>query len=451
MSAPLARTRPAPPVRMVHLGLGNFFRAHQAWYTQHASDAADWGYAAFTVRSAGVVPALQAQDNVYTVAFSAADGDHYERIESISRTFAGSDHQRWVDLCAAASTAIISTTVTEAGYCSDGKGGVDLDDPVVAADLEKLRAGGIDVVSTPARLVLGLMARRAAGSGAVALMSCDNLMANGTIMQQVTCAAAAQVDPSLVPWIDAHVSFVTTMVDRITPRPTDDDLLRIEAGIGAHDAAPIVAEPFGEWVISGEFPAGCPDWASAGVTFTDDIDANERRKLWLLNGSHSLLAYTGLLRGHETVAEAMADPFCRETVTLWWDAALTVLDGDQAALHGYVRALTDRFDNPRMRHLLAQIGTDGSMKIPVRWLPVLAALRQRGELPEAAVRGLAAYTLYLHAGDVRDVARDALLAAVAVQPAGTLHAMLGIVAPQLRDDAALVEAVLARIAEFTEA
>lgn len=449
MTSPLARTRPKPPIRMVHFGLGNFYRAHQAWYTHHAADAAEWGYAAFEGRTMGTADAMQSQDNVYTIAFTAASGDRYELIESISEAYPAEAFDEWVTLCASPAVAIISTTVTEAGYGSDGKGGVNQQDATFVADLAKLRAGAHDVLSTPARLVAGLRARRESGAGTVALMSCDNLLENGTIMRQVVRATAELLDPSLVAWIDEHVSFVTTMVDRITPRPTDEDLARVEAGIGTKDAAPIITEPFGEWVIDGEFPAGRPDWASAGATFTHDIDSNERRKLWLLNGSHSLLAYTGLMRGRETVAEAMADPFCRDTAMQWWKAALTVLEGDADTLQRYTEALTERFDNSRIRHLLAQIGTDGSMKIPVRWVPALQVLRGRGEMPEAVVRGLAAYTLYLQRGDVNDVAKEALLAAVAGEPSATLRGMLAIVAPGLLQDEQLLAAVDAKIIEFT--
>lgn len=448
MTTPLARTRPAAPIRMVHFGLGNFYRAHQAWYTHHASDAADWGYAAFEGRTMGTAAALRSQDNVYTIAFTTAGGDRYECIESITMSYDAEDHRAWADLCAAASTAIISATVTEAGYCSDGKGGVNLGDPAVAEDIERLRAGRIDVNSTPARLVAGLLARRASGAGPVALMSCDNLLENGTIMRQVVRATAAQVDPMLNAWIDENVSFVTTMVDRITPRPTDEDLARVESGIGTKDAAPIITEPFGEWVIDGEFPAGRPDWASAGATFTHDIDSNEQRKLWLLNGSHSMLAYIGMARGRETVAEAMADEVCRATVQSWWDSALTVLEGDKDMLRAYTLALTERFDNPRIRHLLMQIGTDGTLKIPVRWIPALAVLRSRGELPASVAKALAAYALYVQRGDVQDVAKDALLAAAGADAHATLRNVLSLVAPQLLADAELLAAIDAEITAF---
>ncbi len=206
--------------------------------------------------------------------------------------------------------------------------------------------------------------------------------------------------------------------------------------------------PFAEWVIDGDFPAGRPNWESAGVTFSSDIHSHERRKLWLLNGSHSLLAYVGLVRGCETVAEAMCDSYCAETAQLWWNDALTVLDGDEASLRSYTEALRARFANPRIQYQLAQIGTDGSLKIPVRWIPGLQMLREAGVMPVAIVRGLAAYTLYLHGDDIRDARRDALIGAVAHTPSATFRAVLELLAPALLDDAELLAAVDAQLEAF---
>ena len=175
----------------------------------------------------------------------------------------------------------------------------------------------------------------------------------------------------------------TTMVDRITPRITPDDLRTVERATGAEDHAPVVTEPFSEWVIAGEFPGGRPRWDAAGATLTADAAPFERRKLWLLNGGHSLLAYAGSLRGHATVAEAMADATCRAWLEGWWDEAAAHLDLDAG---DYRAALLERFENPRIQHRLAQIAADGSQKLPVRVLPVLRAERAAGRLPEAATR-----------------------------------------------------------------
>lgn len=445
MSNFLTRTRPAAPVRMIHLGLGNFYRAHQAWFTQQASDAADWGYAAFEGRGNKIAPLLQAQDNVYTLAFAHASGDQYERIECISQTHVGTDFDAWTDYFSRPEVAIASLTVTEAGYLVSN-GALDQGNDQFVADLEVLKAGGNAVITAPARLVAGLRARRAAEAGPMAVMSCDNLPDNGSVLRTVVLEAAGLVEPALAAWIRDNVSFVTTMVDRITPRVTDDDVARINDGIGTADASPIVAEPFGEWVISGAFPAGRPDWESAGVTFAPDVEPHERRKLWLLNGSHSLLAYVGLRRGFTYVDEAMQDGVCEETVVTWWSQAIQQLDGDPAALTTYADELRKRYENPRIRYQLAQIGTDGSLKIPVRWIPGLKAMRADRVMPTAAARGLAAYGYYLHGNDVRDARKEQLRGCIGTNVGETVRNFLGFVAPELLTDAALLACIDEEIA-----
>lgn len=433
---------------MVHLGLGNFYRAHQAWYSNRAADADEWGYAAFEGRGNSIAPVLQAQDNVYTLAFAYPDGDQYEVMECISKTHTGREFEAWIGYFTDPRVVIASTTITEAGYLIVN-GTVDVANPQFAEDLNVLRAGGIEVISAPARLVAGLRARRAAGAGAMAVMSCDNLPHNGDVLRTVTIAAAELVDPSLAQWIAEHISFVTTMVDRITPKVTEEDVTRISTGVGARDASPIVAEPFGEWVISGAFPGGHPDWASAGATFAQDVAPHERRKLWLLNGAHSLLAYVGLQRGHTFVHEAMQDAVCVDVVSTWWQQVIPHLEGDATTLGAYAVELRKRFENPRVSYQLAQIGTDGSLKIPVRWVPGIRAIRATGAIPSAACKGLAAYVQYVNGADVRDARRDALLACADVDPQQSLRKLLQLIAPELLTDAVLLAAIDAEIVAST--
>ena len=166
------------------------------------------------------------------------------------------------------------------------------------------------------------------------------------------------------------MSFVSTMVDRITPATTEADRAVVRTLTGREDLSPVVTEPFSEWVVQGEFPAGRPRWEVAGARFVDDLGPYERRKLWLLNAGHSLLAYTGLARGLTTVAEAFADPACRaELEELWSEAAeVLTLPTDEATA-----ALRERFANARIEHRLAQIARDGSAKLPVRVLAVAQA------------------------------------------------------------------------------
>ncbi|NKQ52681.1 mannitol dehydrogenase family protein [Amycolatopsis sp. K13G38] len=382
----LSRTTAAAPVRIVHLGLGNFFRAHQAWYTAHAPDAQDWGIAAFTGRSAKLADTLSAQDGVYTLITREAK-DEFEVVSSISRAHGAGKHDAWLRYLASPDTRVVTLTVTEAGYTRDRDGGLDTTDPAVAADLTALRRGA-PVRTAVARLVAGLAARRDAGAGPIAVVPCDNLPGNGEVLARLTAECADLVAPGCA----EVASFVTTMVDRITPATTGADLATAEAATGYRDEAPVVTEPFSEWVLSGEFPGGRPQWSA---TFTDDVMPYERRKLWLLNGAHSLLAYTAALRGHRTVGEAVADEVCRSWLAEWWQEAVPHLDLPAADLDAYCRALLTRFANPGVRHQLAQIAMDGSQKLPARILPVLREERDAGRLPRGAVRLLAGWVCHL--------------------------------------------------------
>jgi fructuronate reductase len=313
LSRASAHVRAAAPVRLVHLGLGNFFRAHQAWYTDRAGDAENWGIAAFTGRSATVAEQLTAQDGLYTLVTRGADRDRFDLVASLSRAHAAAEHDAWLSCFAAPDLAAVTITVTEAGYVRRPDGGLDADRPAVRADLDALRRDPSALVATtPARLAAGLAARRRADAGPLAIVPCDNVAGNGAIAARVVGDAAELLDPALAAWIAESVSVVTTMIDRITPRTTPQDVETVLAATARDDRSPVVTEPFTEWVLQGTFPAGRPRWEDAGATFTDDVTPFEHRKLWLLNGAHSLLAYAGSIRGHLTVAAAVADDTCRE-------------------------------------------------------------------------------------------------------------------------------------------
>ncbi|MFC6345357.1 mannitol dehydrogenase family protein, partial [Nocardioides hankookensis] len=219
------------------------------------------------------------------------------------------------------------------------------------------------------------------GTGALSLVPCDNLPHNGEVLRAAVRELATE--PGLASWIDDHVDFVTTMVDRITPATTDADRAEVREATGFDDLAPVVTEPYSEWVLSGAFPAGRPAW---DATFVDDVAPYEQRKLWLLNGAHSLLAYAGLLRGHETVEQAIGDPVLHGWVEEWWDEASRRLPQDPAETRAYRAALLERFANPAIRHLLTQIAMDGPQKIPARILPSLRAERAAGRLPTGSTR-----------------------------------------------------------------
>jgi len=424
-------------VRIVHVGLGGFFRAHQAWYTGAAPDAAGWGIAAFTGRSHTLADQLTRQDGLYTLVVRGPERDEMSVQQALSEARPGTDLQAWFRHMARPEIAVVTLTVTEAAYARARDGGLDLDRPDVQADVASIR-GGREVTTVPGRLVAGLNARRAAGAGALAVVSCDNLPGNGTATARVVTDLAETVEPALAAWIRDHVSFVTTMVDRITPRTTADDVRAVAEQTGWRDAVPVVTEPFTEWVLSGAFPAGRPAWDAAGARFVDDVHPYETRKLLLLNGGHSLLAYAGSARGHDTIADAVADPVCRGWLDQWWDEATRYVPLPAADLAAYRAALLERFANPRIRHTLAQIAADGSQKVPIRVLPVLRGERAAGRMPAGSVWIVAAWIDHLRGigAPVNDAG-----AGPYQQRAGSARDVLALLAPDLAGDTDLIDAI----------
>jgi fructuronate reductase len=446
LSRSLPETPAAAPVRMVHLGVGNFHRAHQAWYTAHSPDAGEWGYAAFTGRSARMVDALAPQDGLYTLITRSAEGDTFELIDTLSAVHAAAEHETYLDYLSRPEVAVVTITVTEAGYLRGADGHLDAGRDVVVADVDVLRSDPRKQVgSLPARLVAGLLARRAAGAEALTILSCDNLPENGPVTQIVVTDLAALVDETLPDWIDSHVDFATSMVDRITPATTDEDRALVEKECGYVDASPVPTEPFNEWVISGGFPAGRPRWEEVGAKLVDDVEPFERRKLWLLNGSHSMLAYAGSIRGYATIDETIADPNCRSWVEAFWDEASRYLTLPASDIADYRAALLTRFSNARVRHQLAQIAPDGSIKLRVRTLPTVRAERSAGRVPIGCATTIAAWVLHLR-GLGTSIKDPGAAAAEKAANSGELReavpAVLDVLEPGLGGDRDFVDAVI---------
>ena len=448
------------PVRIAHLGLGAFHRAHQAWYTDVADEANEWGIAAFTGRSPQAAEEIAAQDGLYSLLERSVEGDSATVIDAISEAVDGARVDRLVEHVAAPATALVTLTVTEAGYALDGDGRPDVANPSVAADIEWLRrnldAAQFDLSDAPrtalARLLAGIEARRRAGAGALAIVSCDNLPENGELTRSALFELAELASATATrEHLAEHVTFVSTSIDRITPKTTPADVAAVAAATGWRDRSPVVTEPFHDWVLSGEFRSGRPAWEKAGARFVDDIDPFERRKLWLLNGSHTLLAYAGAARGHNTVAEAVGDPEVRTWVEEFWAEAVRHLPAEGLDLDAYRAALLDRFDNARIQHLLGQIGQDGTTKLRVRIAPVLRAERAAGRDGDASVRVLGAWVAAARDGRLpADRAGDALAAAASESGERAVVDLLRLVDSELLEDPSLVAAV-ARAADAFEA
>jgi fructuronate reductase len=436
-----------PPVRLVHLGMGNFFRAHQAWYTDHAPDADEWGIAAFSGRSGGLADLLTAQQGLYTLVTRAPDGDRFETIASLSAAHAAADHAAWLTYLARPAVQAITMTITEAGYFQGAGGGLDRHHPEVRADVEALRRDlTMPVGTAPGRLVAGLAARRSADAGPLTLVSCDNLPGNGSVVGRVVADLAEMVGSGLGAWVGDFVSTVTTMVDRVTPKTQGEDVRLVARATGLDDRAPVVTEPFAEWVLCGAFCGDRPRWENAGATITADIVPFEERKLWLLNGAHSLLAYLGSTAGHSTVAEAFVDDIYREWLEQWWNEASAHLTLPPDESEHYRAALATRFSNPRIRHRLEQIATDGSQKLPARILPVLRLERAAGRLPPAAIAVLAGWVCHLRGLGVavHDVHATTLLPLAKGPLADAVPRIINALDPALAADHDLVSAIVAQ-------
>ncbi|MFE6735819.1 mannitol dehydrogenase family protein [Microbacterium sp. NPDC057650] len=432
---------PAAPVRIAHLGLGAFHRAHQAWYTANAADGADWGIAAVAGRSGELPALLRPQDGLYTLVERGPEGDRFEVVSSISTVNAADEHVAFRRVMSAAGTGVVTITVTEAGYAVAPSGGLDLSAPGVASDAARLRALSIDARPTTmlGRLALGLELRRLSGAGPIAVVPCDNLPANGAVLRDVLTEFTEHALPALARDMPQLACFVSTSVDRITPRVSDTLAAEVQEATGWTDAAPVAAEPFSDWTLCGEFPAGRPEWESAGALFVDDAEPYELRKLWLLNGAHSILACLGLLRGRTTIAEAIADRECAASVEAWWDDATRNLDRS-LRIEEYRAALLQRFRNPRIEHRLEQISRDGLTKIAVRIVPVALRERHAGRTADGAAQAIAAWIVAAEAGILGADAR-ASETERALREGDHVAAMLAALDPRLAADAELTARV----------
>ncbi|WNN73784.1 mannitol dehydrogenase family protein [Kluyvera cryocrescens] len=357
--------------RIVHLGFGAFHRAHQAVYADilAAEHGSDWGYTEVNlIGGEQQIADLNHQDNLYTVAEMSADAWTARVVGVVKEALhAQVDGLETVlaKMCEP-QVAIVSLTITEKGYChSPATGQLMLDHPFIAADLQNPH----QPKSAPGVVVEALARRKAAGLPAFSVMSCDNMPENGHVMRNVVCAYARAVDASLADWIESHVTFPSTMVDRIVPAVTPETLDKIEQLTGVRDPAGVACEPFRQWVIEDNFVAGRPAWEKAGAELVSDVIPFEEMKLRMLNGSHSFLAYLGYLAGYQHINDCMGDEnYRRAAHDLMLKEQAPTLKVQNVDLARYADLLIARYTNPALRHRTWQIAMDGSQKLPQRML-----------------------------------------------------------------------------------
>lgn len=440
MSAPrLQRSdaaRPAPGI--VHLGPGAFFRAFTAVYTAEAMAAqgGDWGITGVSLRSAGIRDKLAPQGWAYTSVTLAPEGAQHEVIEVLDDILVAPENPKAVlSAMAAPHTKIVSLTITEKGYCHNpASGTLDTTHPDIVHDLANPDAPR----SAIGFLVYALNLRRLSGQGAFTVLSCDNLPDNGLLVRRVVLDFARAVDAALADWIAVHARFPSTMVDRITPATTDDDVAQVAADTGVQDAAPVMHEPFRQWVIEDDFVGGVrPAWQAAGAQLVRDVAPFEAMKLRCLNGTHSTLAYLGYLAGYETIADTVADPAFAALLDHMWNAEIipTLTPPEGADLQGYAQALQARYANPAIKHRTWQIAMDGSQKLPQRLLGTARECLDAGRPIPALALAVAGWMRYVggvdeqgNAIEVKDPMSAELRAAYdsGVEHADKVAALLGI-------------------------
>jgi fructuronate reductase len=445
---------------IVHLGLGAFHRAHQAVFTEDAMAAGggDWGIIGVAPRSVKVLDALRAQDCLYSVTTLAAEGRSTRVIGAhAGLRHAASDPDAVVALLADPGIRIVTLTVTEKGYRLDPATGRLLLDDELRADLESDRPPR----TVPGLLIRGLAARRRADAGPIALMSCDNLPANGHRLRGLVDHLAAAT--ALTDWVHESVTFPGTMVDRIVPASTAETLAIAHAGLGVRDEAAVSGEPYSSWVIEDDFPAGRPSWERAGAVLTDDPRRWERLKLRSLNGVHSAIAYLGALAGRETIADALTLPGMAATMRRFIaeDIAPSLTPPPGVNTIAYGEEVLHRFANPAIEYRTVQVATDGSQKLPPRVLHTILDRRAAGAIPRWGIMVVAAWMRFT--GGLTDDGRSLPLddplaatirsrrAAAPGTPAGVVDALLGLdtlFAPELAGDDQFREQLIGWLTAF---
>ena len=363
-------------VGIVHLGLGSFFKAHLAAFTDEliAKQGGDWRILGVSLRSQKAMEEVAPQNGLYTLITKSAGGSHCRVIGALADAMcSANDSESVLAAMIAHTTKIVSLTVTEKAYGFDrATMGCDSKHPAVAIDL---------LNPNEPKGVLGLITqalkrRKESKVPAFTVLCCDNLPDNGRLLRGAVVDFAQRLDKDLAQWIVENVAFPSTMVDRITPAPNEDTYREAVRFIGVQDLATVETEEFNQWVIEDDFPQGRPNWDIAGAIFTEDVPSFEKMKLRMLNGSHSMLAYVGFHAGYKYVRDVMADKALANLVKRHLDAASkTLLPIEGVDYSKYADSLIERFRNPAIAHETFQIAMDGSEKMPQRILSAVSDAR----------------------------------------------------------------------------
>ncbi|WP_299483871.1 mannitol dehydrogenase family protein [uncultured Roseibium sp.] len=379
--------RSALSAGILHIGVGNFHRAHQAVYLNklfEQGEGHDWA-----IVGAGLMPydkamreRLRAQDWLTTIVELDPVGLSAHVCASMI-DFIEVDPVGLIDRLCQPDIRIVSLTITEGGYFVDpNTGGFDVSHPEILADLENPEAPS----TVFGVLVAALMRRKATGGVPFTIMSCDNLPENGHMAKQTVVGYARAMSSDVAEWIEKDVAFPNGMVDCITPATGDRERTLIRDTFDIEDAAPVVCEPFRQWVLEDKFPAGRPALEKVGVEFVADVAPYELMKLRILNGGHAAIAYPGALLGHHFVHDAMADPLIRAYLAKLETEEIvpTIPEIPGVSFTAYLATVMERFSNSAVGDTIPRLCLDGSNRQPKFILPTIQDRLDSG-LP---IRGL---------------------------------------------------------------
>lgn len=369
---------------ILHIGVGNFHRAHQQFYTNailESEDQKQWGICGVCLLPSdeNIVRNLRAQNLEYSLTVCGRNGtDEVYKIGSLRDLIWGvEDPEAVINKISDPSIRIITLTITEGGYNLDKEtGAFILNDEKIQHDVKN--------PGTPSTVfgfvAEGLRRRKLKNSGGITILSCDNLQHNGNTAKRAFTAFIEAQDKELAEWMKTHVSFPNSMVDRITPAVSPEDVERLNQKSGIEDLAPVYCEDFIQWVIEDNFIAGRPAWERAGVEFTDDVTAFENMKLSLLNASHTLLSYPSFLMGYRKVDQAMEDRDVVRFVSNFMDTDITPLvpAPKNTDLEDYKKTLIERFANHSVSDQVSRLCFDGVSKFPVYIIPNLIIMIKAG-------------------------------------------------------------------------
>ena len=383
---------------ILHFGVGGFHRAHQANYLNQLmsqGEAKEWGLCGVGVLpgDAKMKEALEENDGLYTLVIKNPDGTaEAETIGSIvDYVFAPEDPAGLLERLTDPAARIVSLTVTEGGYnIDDATGKFKADNPAAVRYGETPR----EPQTAFGYITEGLRLRKEAGVPPFTVMSCDNLPGNGDVARTALVGQAKLSDPEFADWIESSVAFPNSMVDRITPVTSPEDIALAESLTGEAEPWPVVCEPFTQWVLEDNFTLGRPEFEKVGVQIVQDVRPYELMKLRLLNASHQALAHWGRLLGHTYAHEAATDPdlaeFVRKFLNQEARATLEAVSGID--VDEYVDTLFERFANPAIQDTLARLATDASERMPKFVLPTAWDLSAAGTAAPMAAAICAAWT-----------------------------------------------------------